>query len=259
MRLQWQGNFISYTIHPKLYVLSIGVSDYKNNELDLNYAAKDAEDFSDTIKAQKKGLYRAIEVNELINPSKNDILDGLDWLEQQVTSKDIAMLYFSGHGVNDHNGNYYFLPAPVNLDKLRRTAVSYHDIKTAIVNLPGKTLAFIDTCHAGNIMGNTRGVKADINAVINDVTSAENGIVVFSSSTGRQDSIEDSKWENGAFTEALIEGLTGKADYTNDGTITINQLDLYLSEWVKELTNNKQTPVTTKPKTIADYPLVVVR
>ena len=43
--------------------------------------------------------------------------------------------------------------------------------------------------------------------LLNDLASAENGVVVFSSSTGRQFSIEDAKWRNGAFTKARIANI----------------------------------------------------
>ena len=43
-------------------------------------------------------------------------------------------------------------------------------------------------------------------------------------------------WGNGAFTKALVEGLSGKADYQANGVITVNELDLYLAERVKVLT-----------------------
>jgi hypothetical protein len=36
-------------------------------------------------------------------------------------------------------------------------------------------------------------------------------------------------------------------------------LDLYISEKVKELTRGQQTPTTTKPQTIADFPVAVKR
>ena len=105
----------------------------------------------------------------------------------------------------------------------------------------------------------TRRGVADINAVVNEFTSAENGAVVFASSTGRQYALEDKAWNNGAFTKALVEGLGGGADYKGTGRITINMLDLYLSERVKELTKGQQTPTTTKPRTIPDFPIALVR
>jgi len=77
--------------------------------------------------------------------------------------------------------------------------------------------------------------------------------------TGGQYALEDDKWGNGAFTKALVEGISGKADYGGKGKITINMLDLYLSERVKVLTGGKQTPTTTKPQTIQDFPLALKR
>jgi len=56
-----------------------------------------------------------------------------------------------------------------------------------------------------------------------------------------------------------VEGIGGKADYMGKGRITINMLDLYISERVKELTKGKQTPATAKPKTIPDFPLALKR
>ena len=42
---------------PRLYVLAVGVSDYRAQELTLRYAAKDAGDFAQAMQAQKGGLY----------------------------------------------------------------------------------------------------------------------------------------------------------------------------------------------------------
>ena len=83
---------------------------------------------------------------------------------------------------------------------------------------------------------------SDISAVINELASAENGAVVFSSATGRQYALENSEWGNGAFTKGLVEGISGKADYRGTGRITVNMLDLYISERVKELTRASRPP-----------------
>ena len=80
---------------------------------------------------------------------------------------------------------------------------------------------------------------------------------MFAASTGKQLAQERDEWGNGAFTKALIEGLSGKADYQGTGKITVNMLDLHISERVKELTHGQQTPSTTKPQTIPDFPIAV--
>jgi len=97
----------------------------------------------------------------------------------------------------------------------------------------------------------------DVSSVINELASAENGAIVFSSSTGRQYSLENPDWGNGAFTKGLVEGIRGNADYRSTGRITVNMLDLYVSERVKELTQGQQTPTTVKPPNVPDFPVAM--
>lgn len=247
-----------FIVKPKLYVLAVGVSNYQKNDLNLRYAAKDAMDIAAVFEKQSGGLYREVVTKVLTdaNATRDGVMDSLDWLQKESTSKDVVVLFIAGHGVNDPNGIYYYLPHNVDPDKLKRTGVAFSDIKNTLASLAGKALFFVDTCHSGNVMGGRRGAT-DITGLINELSSAENGAVVFASSTGRQYSLEDQKWGNGAFTRALVEGLNGKADYSGSGKITINMLDLWLSERVKELTQGKQTPTTTKPVTIQDFPVAV--
>ena len=249
-----------FTIKPKLYVLAIGVSKYEDKNLTLGFAAKDAKDFGESLLKQKDGLYRDVVVKILTDEkaTRDEIIDGFDWISKETTSKDVALVFLAGHGINDSGGVYYYLPVNANLDRLRRTAVPFTEMKNTVASLAGKTILFIDTCHAGNVMG-ARAGRPDITGVVNELASAENGAVVFASSTGKQYSFEDPDWGNGAFTKAAVEGINGKADYTGKGRITINMLDLYISERVKELTKGKQTPATAKPQTIPDFPLVLKR
>jgi hypothetical protein len=243
---------------PTLYALVIGVSHYENASLELQFPAKDALDFSSVLERQQGALYKTVKTKILtdLNATKGNILEGLDWLDRQVSRNDVAVIFFAGHGVTDKNGLYYFLPVDANTSQLRRSGLAFSDIRNGIASLAGKTLLFADTCHAGNVFGKRRGA-VDINAVVNELTSAENGVVVFASSTGKQDSLEDPAWLNGAFTKALVEALSGKAAYGGSKKITINMLDLYVSERVKELTRGQQTPTTTKPQTIQDFPVAV--
>jgi WD40 repeat protein len=261
VRLRWQGTASTeFVIKPKLYALVIGVSRYDQGTIPtLSYPSKDAQDFSVALKRQEGGLYREVVVKILTDARKDAILEGLDWLERQTTSNDVAMLFLAGHGLNDANGSYYFLPADADPERLKVTAVPYHSLRETLSNLPGKALFFVDTCHAGNILGTRRGVT-DIDQVVIDLTSAENGAVVFAASTGKQYALEDPAWGNGAFTKALVEGLDGQADYLGKGQITINMLNLYVAERVKELTTNRQTPTVRWPGTVTtDFPVALKR
>jgi uncharacterized caspase-like protein len=101
-------------------------------------------------------------------------------------------------------------------------------------------------------------VTNDVSGVVNELISAENGAVVFASSSKTQKSLESPDWGNGAFTKALLEGLSGKADFAGKGKITVKMLDLYIAEKVKDLTKGDQTPIVQKPETVPDFPVAVV-
>jgi hypothetical protein len=262
VRLRWKGAAAAkeeFQVKPKLYVLAVGISQYQDAELRLGLAAKDALDFSSIWAEQKGQLYSGVEAKVLSDAqaTKGNILDGLEWIQRQVTQKDVAVLFFAGHGFNDSNGMFYFLPVEADLERLKRTGISQSDITSTVTMIAGKVLVFIDTCHSGNLLGKAkrRGLVTS-SAVVNELASAENGAIVFSSSTGRQYSQENSEWGNGAFTKGLVEGLSGKADYKGTGRITVNMLDLYASERVKELTHGQQTPSTVKPPNVPDFPIV---
>jgi WD40 repeat protein len=264
VRLRWRGAVPKDEpqIKPRLYVLAVGVSQYQKPDMRLGLAAKDALDFAGAWTDQKGRLYSGVEVRVLTDAqaTRANILDGMQWLETQVKSTDVAILFFAGHGIDDNEGVFYFLPVEADLENLRGTGLPQTDIVATVSAIAGKVLVFMDACHSGNLMGKTkrRGLLY-INTVINDLAAAENGAVVFSSSTGRQYSLENPDWGNGAFTKGAVEGIRGKADYTSTGRITVNMLDLYVSERVKELTKGQQTPATVKPPNVPDFTVALLR
>lgn len=264
VRLKWKGksaaNTDEFVIKPKLYVLAVGVGKYANTAYNLEFPGKDARDFSAAMVKQKGGLYRDVIVKTLTDAdaTRDNIVDGLDWIRTQTTSKDVAMIFFAGHGVNDTLNRYYFSPHNFNLERQSSTGVGMSDIKATVENIAGKVVLFVDSCHSGNVFGTAKSRDlSDINGFVNELSSAENGAIVFAASTGRQVSLEDAVWNNGAFTKALVEGLSGKAEVPGKGKVTINSLDLYISERVKELTKGRQTPTTAKPNTVPDFPVAL--
>ncbi|GFO55637.1 hypothetical protein GMSM_26440 [Geomonas sp. Red276] len=245
---------------PRLFILSIGVGAYPDKELTLNFASKDAQDFAALMQGQKGGLYGEVNTKVMTDAgaTRDVILDGLKWLRREAGERDVAVVFLSGHGITEPSGGYYFLPVNGDPKKLAQTGVVFTEIRNTLMSLPGKAVLFVDTCHSGDVMGG-RSATSDVSAVVNELSSAENGVVVFASSTGRQYSLEDESWGNGAFTKALVEGVKGKADYTGKGKISVTSLDLWISERVQELTDGKQTPTTAKPRTIPDFTLAVKR
>lgn len=76
---------------------------------------------------------------------------------------------------------------------------------------------------------------------------------------GRQESGEDPELGHGYFTQALLEGLAGKADYRQRGVVRLTELDDYVSERVRELSAGAQTACTAKSTRIGSFPIVATR
>jgi WD40 repeat protein len=260
-KIKWTGVKEEDILKPKLYILAVGISQYQDRDLTLQFASKDAMDFTKIMAKQKGLLYSDVVIKLLTdaNASKFNILDGLEWIQKETTSRDVSMIFFAGHGINDNAGTFFYLPVEAETERLRTTCINYVDIKQTVASIAGKVILFMDACHSGDVMGSTRRAIIDINGVVNELSSAENGAVVFTSSTGRQYSLEDATWNNGAFTKSLVEGLGGKADLFGRKNISIKTLDAFITQRVKELTKGKQAPTTIIPASIPDFPIAIVK
>jgi uncharacterized caspase-like protein len=209
-------------------------------------------------------MYGGVEVKLLADKdaTRANLLTDLQWLEKSVTSRDVGVVFLAGHGVTDEQQAYWFLPVDASPDSVRINGVSEDDLRRTLRSLAGKAILFLDTCHAGKLLADATAARGvvDINSVVNDFASAENGVVAFASSTGREVSEENAAWGNGhgAFTEALLEAVgEGKADLLGQGTITLSELDAYVVNRVKQLTGGTQHPVMTRPATVPDFPIAL--
>jgi hypothetical protein len=244
----------------KLVALVVGVSNYADPAMKLNYAAKDARDFDAALKGQKGRYYVDVETRILTDRdvTRASVIEGLQWLEQSATNpNDVSVLFFAGHGSTDEKQTYWFYTSDASNRDVRIKGISQDETRKTLQNLQGKVLWFLDTCHAGDA---AKLPPVDVNIFVNTVTSPENGgIVVFASSTGRQLSAESSDWGNGAFTKAIIEGIQlGKADLLGDGFITTSSLDTFVEHRVRALTDDKQNPVMGRPPDEPDFAIAQV-
>ena len=249
---------------PVLNIVSVGISAYRQAGLGLTYPAKDARDVVELFKAQRNRLYSNVSVHTLVDAeaTRANILKALREVRDEASPWDVTLFFLSGHGLaNPGTGSYCFLPVDADPHD-EATLVDGRDLRDILARTQGKVVLMLDTCHSGNVLGEGRMRDVDeaikLTRFINELTSAANGVMVFSSSTGRQLSLEAPDWGNGAFTKALREGLEGKADPGKSGRVTLGQLDLWLRTRVKDLTQGTQTPVTARPTTALDFPLVIL-
>jgi uncharacterized caspase-like protein len=251
---------------PSLWILAAGISEYGSQpNLRLRYAAKDAAEFVAAMKRQANGaLYGRVEVQLLQDEaaSWDAIEGGLRWLEERVEQGDVAMVFFSGHGMNDRYGDLMLLPADADIStpaRRQRAGFPYAGLQQTLIQLArkSKTVAFLDACYSGNLRD---ALAPDTSRVVADLAAEDNGVIVFASAGPKQLSEEYEKGENGAFTEALLEGLSGKADYDKSRVLHFSELRRFVRARVEEITDKRQQPVADAPEgRVGDPPLLVIR
>ena len=177
-------------VRPNLYVLAIGISAYPG-DLRLHYAANDAEAIAETFRNQERQLFQKVEARHLTDAgaTRQAILAGLTWLRKQMTQRDIAVVFYSGHGKCDSTGSLFLLPVDGDPDDLLASSVSDEQVKKALRDLPGRVIALLDACHSG-AAGNkgTGGLTDDL---VRDLVTDDYGVIVMASSMGREESQEN--------------------------------------------------------------------
>jgi len=229
---------------PDLYYLGIGVAQHP--QVPLRFPALDATGLEKVLKQQQGKVYRQVVTKTLTNQqaTRANLINAISTFFEPAKPGDIAILFISGHGMNTRLG-YHFVTYDANVDQLAATGASWQ-IFNAINEIKAHVLLLADTCHAGNITGNTKWqtqAQADPNQFLRDANL--HNVVVFASSSGADYSMEDGEWGHGAFTKALIDGLAGKAAYSK-GEVRLSFLQSYVRDTVRELTDNAQTPTIPK-------------
>jgi WD40 repeat protein len=242
---------------PALYVVAAGINDYPS-EMRLAFAASDAEAIAMALPARCQKTFRAVEVKLIKDKdaSKKGIEGGLAWLNSKMTSQDVGIFFFAGHGDRDQRGTFYLVPADVNLKDPYPSCVSGDYLKAKLADMPGRVIAVLDACHSGAAAeGPRKGRRTQADDLVRDLISEDYGIIVLSSSLGNEYSMESPTVKGGFFTMTLVEGLSGKADLNHDGVIYLNELEKYTSQRVSSLSEGRQHPIMAKPPTIRMFPL----
>ena len=247
VHLRWTGE--EAREKPRLFILAVGIDKYRSSDLALEFSVKDTEDFVGAFRKGEPGTYRRVVVRRLANEevTLDAIKASLEWLRTSAGPNDMVAVFLSGHGFQDESGHYYYVPVDVAPADVFSRGLADTEIRAALAKIGGRVLLFLDTCRSAAVWGYPSARRLDVGRLVNDLSSPEIGAYVFASSSGNQSSFESPRWQNGAFTKAIVEGLNDKADLFKRNEVTVTGLDAYVSHRVAELTAGRQTPATGKP------------
>jgi len=240
-----------------LYVLAVGINDYPDKRLKLDCAAPDAQSLRQAFLTNSSKLFRGVEVKLLLNgqATRANILDGLHWLAGKAKLGDVVVVFYAGHGDCKIEDQFYLVPVDANLRNLSGTGISGEALKRALADLPSTTMLVLDACYAGSFDGKkrkTRGLPEQSDALLRDLTY-DAGLVVMCGASKEQEAAEEDG--HGFFTQALVEGLAGKADVDNDGLIEVDELDVYVTRRVRKLSAGDQQPTISRPSIVRSFAL----
>jgi WD40 repeat protein/uncharacterized caspase-like protein len=240
-------------VQAALYVLSVGVDSYKDQSMNLKYAAADAREMAQEMQQRGQGLFRAVYVEPpLLNEAATleNINKAFAKLVNQVTENDVFVWYLAGHGVA-LDGEYYFFPYDLiykNRTALREHGLTNDQLREMLAKMRAtKTVLILDTCDAGMVISAKSSLLIAGRAPLAAKTAIDRlmqttGRVILASATDRQMALEG-YGGHGAFTYALLEGLHGKAASSSDKTILISTLSAFLDQEVPRITNSRQYPM----------------
>jgi hypothetical protein len=246
---------------PALHVLGIGVGDYQDKALRLDFAAGDATEVVRTFKSKTGGLFGKMDDRLLTDrqATRGNVLDALNGLRKNARPEDLAVVYFAGHGVKDKT-DFYLLTAETDILNLPKTALSGTDLREALKEYPCQVLLLLEACHAGAFgQGKPlakKGLGPAAGELARALTDDDVGVAVMAACMGHEKALEDAKQKHGLFTLALIEGLSGKASANKrNGLVYVHQLHSYVFERVAELSADRQHPFLSLPWTVESFPL----
>jgi uncharacterized caspase-like protein len=241
-----------------LHYVAVGVGKVPNlpKDAQLRFAQKDAQDLARAWDAQKGKLYANVQ-GELLtdeNARRDDILAALDRLNERAKKGDTVVVSFAGHGgPYPVRGAYNWFFVAHDYDSSNfATALTEGMVRDRLAKLSDRgvtVILVIDTCFSGLFdAGNT-------------------GIIVLAACGPQESSLEDSRLENGLFTRALLEALSGKARVGEGGIITLEAVEEYVTQRVTQMVDEHpafdpngvrvtQRPTITRPAGLAQTALM---
>lgn len=260
----------------RFWYLGFGSSRYKDSIFNLRYAAKDVQDIvkqaTSTINSWRRGGARSFTDSLVI---MQNIIQGFAWLADQAAINDKIIISFSGHGITNKNGKFYFMLYDSDFKNPESTALPFDVIFEFLKIIPCRNkLVLLDACESGDFdndgfiveqkpadtatikitgvkgielpgadsKANSPGYLEWMKEYFADL-EGESSATIIGATSGISVALENEQWRNGIFTFAFVKGLFEfEADLDKDNTISLIELRDYITTTVFKETNGRQRP-----------------
>ena len=216
--------------HPNFYGLMVGVSDYKDDRLDLKYPTKDSKDLGKVMEAAAKKLLNTSTENHVkmyyvnsevkgengyTTPEREGVKKALESIAKEAKAADVVMIFFAGHGVmeGDKDKRFTFLTAESTKENL--VGISTKDLEEWMSGergyLPNKTILIFDACNSGQATEELMAMARDDDETqrirqVEDLKD-KSGMFIMSASAANQSAYELPRYGHGLLTYSLLKTL----------------------------------------------------
>jgi WD40 repeat protein len=230
---------------PRLHVLAVGVNEYWDGRLKLNYAVNDARAIAAAFEKVAKVADRLYEGAKTTTLTDAEVTrDHLGMVFAQVAAEvrpsDVFVLFIAGHG-KTLDGRYYFIPYDFRFQdqgSYAKSALSQEQWQQWVSAIQArKSILIYDTCESGTVTADqpaSRGLVAiEEQATAIEKLRQATGRTVLAASTDTQPALEGIKG-HGVLSLAVLEALE-KGPVNKDGLIEVTGLISFVDDEVPAL------------------------
>lgn len=222
----------------------------------IKFTIDDANDVEKALLVQKNmsnSLYRDVIIKKIIgeDATKTETLAQLiSFIKvEDIKPGDVFMVFISSHGERHSRRKYYIQASNYDNRSPKTSSIALNELMEQLNKVKAKKLVFIDACQSGRGRPDPLrgvGIKGKpIHEASQIILGTKPGTTIITSSN-EGDSYHHIAWKNGAFTEALLEGLEGAADTDGNKVITTGEIYEYISRRVPQLCKEQQVyPIQT--------------
>jgi formylglycine-generating enzyme required for sulfatase activity/uncharacterized caspase-like protein len=229
------------------FALVIANTEYQDASFaKLTAPGKDADEFAQVLRDAELAAFDDVQV--LLNDVESKIRRSIARFFADRKRDDLLLLYFSGHGIRNGQGQLFLAANDTEISILEATGIPADFITYAMNNSRSqRQLLILDCCNSGAFAHGSKSAAA-VGQSMGMATAFEGsgfGRGVLTATDATQYAWEGDKvignTQKSVFTHFLIEGLKGDADRDGDGRIHVDELYDYAYEQVVRRTP-KQTP-----------------
>jgi hypothetical protein len=238
------------------WAVLIGVNTYLDPTISsLKYCVADARQLAETL-VRRCGyeeprilILTDDQPEEHFRPLGFNLRKQINLFLRNVQVGDTVLVFFSGHGFLDAQGQAFLAPKDCDRDNLGLTAFRADDLRDQLAQCRAtQKMLVLDCCHAGSAKsGESPGLSgAELGRAFRDAR----GLITLASCKRDETSQEWQEKGHGLFTHYLVQGLEGAADFDRNGLVDSDELYRYTSDQVPltaQRMNAQQTPVRFIP------------